>query len=78
MPICSRENGQNTKILEGRHFRMMQKCQRLLGAQSINIERASLKQKSCGEEGGEERHLLTLHVQTWRKMKFPTLTHVRM
>ena len=37
----SRENGQSTRILEVRHFRMIRNGRRrLLGAQSINTERA--------------------------------------
>ena len=38
----SRENGQNTKILEVRHFQNGRR--RVLGAQSIDTERASYKQ----------------------------------
>ena len=50
----SRENGQNTKILKIRHFRMIQNgCRQLLGAQSINTERASL---------ASSRQTLTFHM----------------
>ena len=43
MPIFARENGQNTRILKGRHFVCYENGRRrLLAAQSINNERASL------------------------------------
>ena len=44
-PFLSRENRQNTKILEDRNFHMIQKWPPTVttGAQSINTERTSLK-----------------------------------
>ena len=56
----SRENGQNTKILEVRHFRKYENGRRrLLGAQSINDERASKENQKLAMIHHDRRHAYT-------------------